>query len=80
MPNSRWHEASIYDFERCQLLKGVTVVVEQPAQHGFGDNFAFDPMIWWWNWVIKPDRNMLGNALMRSLLIEVVSVSRDDSV
>ena len=65
-----------------QLLElvSVGVTLKQTIQNRRRNNLAPQLIIGWRGRFMKSLRDMLVNALMRSLLIEVVSVSRDDSV
>ena len=68
--------------EERQLLKlmGVTVTVKETVQYRCGNDLALELIVGRWGRFMKTLRDMLVNALMGSLLIEVVSVSQDDSV
>lgn len=58
----------------------IAVTVKQTVEYWCGDDLAFEMIVRQRGRLIKPGRNVLVNALMRPFLIEVVSISRDDSV
>ena len=59
---------------------GIAVTVKQSGEHWRRNDLALESIVGRWSGFIKPGGNLLINALMRPLLIEVISISRDDSV
>lgn len=58
---------------------GIAVTVKQSGDHWRRNDLALESVVGRWSGFFKPGGNMLINALMRPLLIEIVSISRDDS-
>ena len=56
-------------------LMGIAVTVKQTVQHWSRENLALELIVRQRGRFIKPSGNMLVNALMRPLLIEVVRIS-----
>lgn len=61
-------------------LMSVAVTVKQAVEYRCGDDLALEPVIWRRRRFMKAFRNMLVDALMGSLSIEIVSISRDNSM
>ena len=59
---------------------GIAVTVNQSGEHWRRNDLALKLIVGWWRGFTEPGGNMLINALMRSLFIEIVGISRDDSV
>lgn len=59
---------------------GIAVTVKQSGEHWRRNDLALESVVGRRSGFIKPGGNMLINALMRPLLIEIVSISRDDSL
>ena len=70
------------DLGACQLMQlmSVTVTVKESVEHRRRHNPALELIVGRWARIMKALRNVLVNALMRPLLIEVVGVSGDDAV
>ena len=58
----------------------VTVTVKKTVEHQRRNNFALELIVGRWDRIVELVRNVLVDALMRSLLIEVVSIGRDNSI